>query len=312
MSILVGLLALVLTGDDGPPGPFATAVAPKAEAGRADGRKAADGPAIGYEVRYVAMGSLDWRGRFDTRLRPVARRGGAAVWSADAATFRDLLTYCQEEPHCNVIQAPKAVAPAGGAIRVVSETSRHYVAHLKRRADGPVDRATKVAFEPELDEVREGLSLLLSHGQPADAGLLARVALDETRFVAFHTATHSEAIEVRHEESLVPGLDESTVRQVPVLNRLFRNVGIGRQRISAQIQVPEVVSTRVEGEWLIPKDGVLIVGLGPCSRPGKGGQETLQDRLVVIGYRPVPTSPAPDAARAVEAAAHEPQRGAGQ
>ncbi len=48
------------------------------------------------------------------------------------------------------------------------------------------------------------------------------------------------------------------------------------------IEVPEIASQEVAGEWLIPKDGILLVGFGPHTVAGKDGKAVIRERLAII------------------------------
>lgn len=275
MKILLALA--VAAGSPDVAGPLANSAehARRVEARRVEGATAATGPMISYEVRFVTTNDLDWRGQFDPSLKPVARQGGAAAWSADAATTRALFTHWQENTSTNIMMAPRAVTPSDGEVRVVNELRVNYVAHLERVADGAVNKATALAFRPEVDQVRDGIRAQFSAGRLEDQGLRARVAIDLDRLVHFRTATYSETVY----PAVTPGDDSP---------RQSRPTGL-----AATIQVPVVDSSRIDGEWVIPKDGALIVSMG-IEATGKVFKKSRSEKLLVISYRPEPgQEPAP-------------------
>lgn len=258
MHVLLALAIVAVGGDEAAPVSNAVPAPQQLEARRVAGPSAATGPMISYEIRYVTLSDSDWRGKFDPQLKSVARQGGAAVWAADALTTRELLTYWGTNSSTNILQAPKAVTPSGGEVRFVNEQQIHYVAHLERVADGPVNKATKVAFKPEIDQVHDGIRARLSSGRVEDQGLRALIRIDSDRLQAFETSKYSE------------------------------------KGASAVIQVPVVESARVDGEWVIPKDGALIVSLGAGKSKGKIIREVRPEHLLVLSYRPAPgESPTP-------------------
>ncbi len=57
-------------------------------------------------------------------------------------------------------------------------------------------------------------------------------------------------------------------------------------KLVGTIQIPVVDSARVDGEWVIPKEGALIVSLGASRTKGKLVREVTPEELVVIRYRP--------------------------
>src|SRR5262249_19080299 len=48
------------------------------------------------------------------------------------------------------------------------------------------------------------------------------------------------------------------------------------------LEVPEIGSQEIAGEWLIPKDGILLVRFGPNTVVGKDGKAVLHERLAII------------------------------
>lgn len=225
------------------------------------------GPLISYEARIVRVGSIDWRGKYDGRLKPVGRQGGAVVWTASAATLKDLLTDWAADPATNVAQAPQMIAHAGDRVTVESRNQVHYVGHLERVDNGPAGAATSFALEPEVAQVGDGLRAELSAGRLADDGLRTRLTVELERLRDMLTTTRKELLET----------PDATGR------------GKTQFALNGQIQVPRVDLSRVEGEWVVPRDGVLIVGLGPRTiSSGRMGREQVGEDLMVIGYRLMP------------------------
>jgi hypothetical protein len=48
------------------------------------------------------------------------------------------------------------------------------------------------------------------------------------------------------------------------------------------LEVPEIGSQEIVGEWLIPKDGILLVSFGPHTVAGKDGKAVIHERLAII------------------------------
>ncbi|SIO58389.1 hypothetical protein SAMN05444166_5661 [Singulisphaera sp. GP187] len=289
MSVLLVLLAVTLSGEDGSSIPSGPAASPQVKARRIEGAAAATGPTISYEVRYVTMTDLDWRGKFDPKLIPVARQGGAAVWAADSATLAEWLNFCQADSRCRIVQAPKVTTPAGGEVSLTHGEVIHYVAHLERVADGPINKASKLAFKPEIAQVHNGIRTRLSSGRIEEQGLRARFLIENDRLVSFQASQYREMVNPLEESPVEPqGLFASGV------NRLAQPHAAS---LAATIQYPVVDSARVDGEWLIPTEGALIVSLGSSLKKGKVLKEIRNEELVVIRYRPDPgASPTPIAA----------------
>jgi hypothetical protein len=278
-------LATLLAGDDGAGRLGADLEAAPAAASRAArSATAADSsaPEISYHVRYVTAGSNGWRSRFAGRLEPVARQGGVAVWKADGAAIADLLSDLESSRGGSILQAPPAHAPLGQPISVAHEETHHYVAEVERIPAPANDPAGKPAFKPTIGDVNDGLRLRLSSSRLMSGGILAEVLIEDTRLVGFHTEV------VAADPAEAPRAEPSAARSsyMPPLNRLFRTAAASRPSaaLHATIQVPEVVSTRAEGEWLIPTGGALVVSLGPCSAARRSGRDSYEERLVVLGY----------------------------
>ncbi len=170
----------------------------------------------------------------------------------------------------NMVQAPKVSTLPGATATVEVQDRRPYVAGFGRLADGPINRASMVQFQPDIQVVPEGF-----RGQVAcralDQGVLARIALDDIRLLGLH------AVDCR--ETVVPKDKSQVGGQTP-----------HRADIHAAYQVPEVATSHVEGEWLIPKDSALVVSLGAHTVTDKFGTR-LRERVAVIESKPVAAAP---------------------
>jgi hypothetical protein len=51
---------------------------------------------------------------------------------------------------------------------------------------------------------------------------------------------------------------------------------------SAQVQIPEIGHAEIAGEWLIPRDEILLVGFGPHTVADKDGKAVVRERLALI------------------------------
>jgi hypothetical protein len=293
MNVFLAVLSVALGKSDGRQAPDADPAPRGVVVERIERNAATVGPMISYEIRYLTMGGLEWRGQFDPRLRPIERQGGAVVWAVDSVTLRQLLEHCQSDARCNVLQAPKVVAPSGDEVRVINEEAIHYVAHLDRVADGPPNEATRIAFKPEVDQVHNGVRTFLSSGQLEEEGLRTQIAISRDRVQGFHTASYTE--------QLRPADRDNQASKGLLASGVKRLVQGGPTSLAGTIQIPVVDSSRVDGEWVIPKDGALIVGVGVSPKTMRGRQ-ALTDDLVVISYHlaegvpPTPAVPAKDTA----------------
>ena len=277
MQVLLGLLMAALIGVDDTADSYA---APKPVVSRTGVLGTKSGPIIGFEIRDIRVSSPEWRGKLILRMQPVTRQEGTAVWSLDPAGFKELLELCQADPRSNVLQAPKMTARVGDPARMTSEETVQYVASLKRVADGPPNQSTKLAFEPQLDKVHNGVRVNILSSRLKGQNLFARVVIDENRLVAIHMVKYTEAVQPK------PGADPE-VSRASFLDRLNPNHGPHAAAINTTFQVPEVDSRRVEGEWLIPGDGALLVSLGPRAPHERGFQKGYEEHLIAITARPL-------------------------
>jgi hypothetical protein len=276
MQVMLSMLVAALVGIDETPKSNAT---PKALVSQPGVPATKSGPMVAFEIRDIRVSSPDWRGKLIVRMQPVTRQEGTAVWSLDSAGLRELLDLCQTDLRNNVLQAPKMTTRVGDPARMTSEETVQYVASLKRVADGPPNQSTRLAFEPQIDKVHNGVRVRILSSHLKGQNLFARVVIDENRLVAIHTVKYTETVQPK------PGTDPE-VTKASFLDLLNPNHGPHAAAINATIQVPEVDSRRVEGEWLIPSDGALLVSLGPRAHE-RGFLKGYEEHLIAITARPV-------------------------
>ncbi len=235
MGVTVGLLALSLMGADGAPGP--------------------DQSQIRYQLRMLEMDGLDWRKGVYTQLQPVSRRGGIAVWTAGRDVVKPLA-----EGASDVLMAPQVTAVAAAPVFFNHHKNISFVGQLTRIADGPKDRATALAYKPEVDGVREGFAATIT-GRKLDQGVLTRLVLEETRCSAMHGVMLSEAVKKGDKGDEI--------------------------KLGATLQVPETARVEVAGEWLIPTDGVLVISLGAHTVADAEGKAVVREHLAIVEPRPL-------------------------
>jgi len=278
MQVLLGILMAAQLRVDGIADSYA---APKAVVSQAGVQAKTGGPMVAIEIRDIRVSSPEWRGKLILRMQPVTRQEGSAVWSLDTAGFKELLELCQADTRSNVLQAPRMTARVGDPARMTSEETHQYVAAVKRVADGPPNRSTRLAFEPQVDKVHNGVRVNILSSELKGQNLFARVVIEENRLVAIHTVKYTETVQPK------PGADPE-VAKASLLDRLNPNHGPHATAMNAAIQVPEVDSRRVEGEWLIPSDGALLVSLGPRALHERGFQQKgYEEHLIAITARPL-------------------------
>ena len=241
---------------------------------------AADGPTClpeetTFQVRVLTIDGLDWRTSAYTRLQPVARQGTSTIWTADRVLA---LTLAERSKSASKIGGMFGVTDGTWSIN----TPVTYVAAMERVANGPVNQSTAIAFMPRPELIDEHFAVKVT-GRKLDQGVLANVEIDETHIDAIHQYSQSEALKS------APGKSPRTPAEVglDVWNAvLSSNPGDRSTNLTSTVQIPEITQSRVAGEWLIPKDGVLIVSLGVKTASDDQGKAVVRERLAVIEANP--------------------------
>lgn len=211
----------------------------------------APAPMVATQVRVLEMKNLSWRSSAHAQLTPVSRRDAATVWTAPAEILETL-----EQGASQVIQAPKVNAVAGLPAQVKTARVRHFVADTKFIQKTLEGGKTGVAYLPNMGQASEGLRFEVV-ARPIDQGTLAKIELENTHIGAIHAVPVND-----------PRGDDAP------------------SRLNGMYQVPEVVREQVSGEWVIPKDGLLIIGLGPQTTKEADGKATVRERVVIVQATP--------------------------
>ncbi len=244
-------------------------------------------PMVLYEVRFVRAPSLDWRASFADRLHLVTRHEGASVWDVDEATLYEIMDLFEGDERDNHLPPLFATVELDQSVDLSMRYRQEYVAEMSPETvrEKAVDGAevVRTSFTPETATLDLGPIVRVKSSQLVGMGVQAALSFEDRRLVAMH-ATTREGVEEERREFAVPVLSK-----IPIVgNRLFRNIGIGRRSISARVEVPEVSTARVEGEWLVPSEGALVVSLGPTST---GDGQPVGERLVILTARLLPVEP---------------------
>lgn len=213
-------------------------------------------PPIEYRVKLVEMDGLKWRESLYVRFQPVARQGSYMVWTADRDTAKALVDQASR-----VLMNPQVLAESGGVAAYTQRTTRKVASQLTRHADGPVDHALAVAYTTNHEDLREGCQFTMS-GRKLDQGMLVKMVVEELRVAAVHQVKLTEHV-TDHEN-----------KDRPVT-------------LNPQLEVPEVVRASLEGEWLIPNEGVLVASLGAHTLADAHGKAVVRERLLVVEAAPV-------------------------
>ena len=271
MSIAWGIMVLALLGADGPEEPVRPTftvrhVGPGGNlpvVGRLASNVGVAGvepEQISYELRVIDMPAAEWREAHYRRCTRVGREGRSTVWTADEKTVALMLKSMQGSTRTNVVQAPKVTAFAGAEATIDTKHRRAFVVDVDRVEGGQAD-ALVAGFRPSVDEISEGLRVSMS-GRRTSKGVRAHVKADST-WVG-HVAR------------------ARTRETVP-------NKGFGTSSIEADLQLPQVVEAKVEGDYEIPEGNQLLVSLGTATSVDERDHPVVMERLLLVAARPILT-----------------------
>lgn len=210
-----------------------------------------DGPGdlVRVEVRVMEMKGLAWRGEAFHTLTPLKPQGAASVWIASGAGLKIL-----GEQADQVVRLPLAATAEHAASQIKNETHHNYVGQLKRIADGPPGESTVVAYQPVIATITDGVVAEISCRAVA-GGTMVKATVDDRNLLGFHTVNVADSV-----------TDPRTKKKTPVLN--------------VHVQVPELTTCHVAGEWLVPRGDVLVVGFG--AKSDRRSHSGVGERVVVI------------------------------
>lgn len=270
MPLLAVLVTVVMVGQTPAPSDLAQAAA-------ADLITPPVVPMIRFEIREITVSSPDWRGRMQPRLQPVARDEAVSAWAIDFDGLREVLG----DSKARIVQAPKMWAKVGEPVRMTNEENTTYVARVERVSDAAPNEGTRIAFKPITAEVHNGVRVELSQTRLKGESLFAHVHIQQNQLLGFISTGYSESV-------LKPKSD-AAVEKTSFMAKL-RPEPADKTAIRATIQIPEVASRRIEGDWLIPSNGALLVSMGPHSGGGKLGR-SYEERLILLTAIPTTETP---------------------
>lgn len=222
------------------------------------------GRRISYEIRIVNTEGFGWRDRLQHRGKRVGASGGSMAWVVETDLLKEVLDSWMDSTRTNIVQAPKLAMLEGVRGQVGNTSERFFVVALDRIADGPPGEASRVANQPIIERVREGIVIEVSSRKGAE-GHVIDAELVETRVDRVHTHEFMDGVKGDPEKGTKPASLMSTY------------------------QIPEVVQARVSGSWDVPEGMNLVVTLPPRTVFEKGRlgmtREVTEERVVVITPR---------------------------
>ncbi len=279
------------------------------------------GVPIEYRVSIVDVEGLGWRDAAFPRLTPVSRQGSATIWTAPASVAKHLAGDRVRNAVVRMTRAPKVTAWAGTPAHVSTRTDRQFVTHVSWE---PGD-ATSSGSRNET--VRTGTVATIA-GRKMDQGILVKMVLQDTQVLNVHlmkltgdrqapkdpaaSRTSFQPTSCENKEACCTDADSKAkgVVSVPKLPMpiapagKFSTTGVLPERkpmvddVPYLVEVPEIGDQEVAGEWLIPKDGVLLVSFGPHTIADRDGKAVIHERLAIVeageAATPIPLpTPAP-------------------
>ncbi len=266
MGVALGLIAIALAGAAGEPG---------------DG---GDKGQIRYTVRFIETEGMGWRQAAFTHLTPVTRQGGATVWTAPGNVKQRLLEQALKDRDSRPVQTPEIHAWSGSPVHFSIHNSRSLVTQVAWDGD---DRP-----EPGKPEtVRTGPVGTMT-GRKIDQGILVQLVLQDTDVRSVHHVNISGPGEHPCQAATTaPVQPQSFVGQGKAAGLYAYTYQLSVNNVSStktddartvSIEVPEIASEEIAGEWLIPKDGILLVSFGPHTIAGKDGKAVVRERLAIL------------------------------
>lgn len=248
---------------------------------------------ITYLVQYVDAQGLDWREAALADLKPISRQHGATVWIASAGAMTRIYRAMQANTGTNVVQAPKVVGRSGDPV------------HLHSRSD--VSLATKVSFtgpspRVESEKLRQGWMTTMA-GRRLDQGILVRMVAENTAILAVHhvaaqsgaahptgaATVRSGVVRVPGKFTMIDGDDEAATtedEEKPACcakdGAIAASATLTAEAAVVKIDVPEVDTQEVAGEWLIGPEEGLVVSFGVHTVADEHGKAIVRERLIVL------------------------------
>jgi len=267
--------------------------------------KEAGGAPISYTVQMVETQGLGWREGVMAHLKPVTRQGATTVWTMPLHVMARLVKEAQNDPNCCVIQGPRVTAFSGAPATVQCRANLELITQVSWKGD-------EIAAEGAPEKVRLGWHTTFV-GRKLDQGVLIKLVFEDTHIRAVHQVKFSRSSESCCSQSPQPAGSETQVFQGA--GKVFAFVAIplagkspfdspdskdgcmdaeaccqapksGQHDVAVRtvaLEVPEIGSQEVAGEWLIPNGEFLLLSFGVYTVADKDGKAVVKERLAIIG-----------------------------
>lgn len=270
------------------------------------------GPEIKYQVKLVEVRGLKWRQAPGCCLKPVAHKNGVTIWTAP----QDVVASLSEGTVENTIAAPKVIAATMSPAHVTTRKDHPFITQVSWNGRTGEPRGKTETVREGMALTIAGRCIdqgVLTHLVIEDTGIhsVHTVNLDSPAAVrqasreaagngcATATAANSCASacpasgndQTRDAEACKTSLGGETGKECCAgdaaecqAGKTAATASCGAKEVvrTAQIQIPEVGHAEASGEWLIPRDEVLVVGFGPHTVADKDGKAAVRERIALI------------------------------
>jgi hypothetical protein len=303
MSVALGWLAVLAS--------FAGAPVPRV-----------DGPSITYQIQVVELCGLGWREGTVDGLKPVASRGGVTVWTAPADFLKLLPEGTGKQvlmaPKLNALSQAAAHITTRrnhpfvtqvcwrGETAAPRQTTENVREGLAATVSGrAIDQGVLVQLVIENTEIRSVHTLNLPDPNRCFNIGAQFIPLEDfepknwnmtempnsaqafcpasCQAAATDAATKQATWHASSKESCCAD-DEANATECHATRTDCSTAEKSKSSPtrSAQVQVPEIGRAEIAGEWLIPRDEVLLVGFGPHTVADEDGKAVVRERLAMI------------------------------
>ena len=302
MGFALGWIALVLAG---------VGAAPPAERGQEQ---------IAYTVRFVETEGVGWREAVFTRLKPVTRQGAATVWTLSQDATNRLLEDVLKNHAATVLLAPRVTSFEGAPATFFSRRNQQLVTQVAWNGDEAApegaSEAVRVGWHTTMvgRKLDQGILVKLVF-EDTEIRAIHQVKLNCASELKCQAAAASEKSGIDLDDGNTGPL---FVPEPFILNYYVRVFPSGpdcfwpensmkkegdneptaccfaaeddckdHEVRDVAIDVPEIGSQEVLGEWLVPRGEFLLVSFGAHTIADKDGKAVVKERLAIVGAEAV-------------------------